>query len=237
MKVLLDTNIIIHREANRVVEHDIGQLFNWVDKLHYEKYIHPITISEIDNYQNKQVVATFSIKLDSYNKIKHQLPFSENVQSVSNEFDVNDNDINDTHLLNEIYENRIDLLITQDKKIHAKADRLGISDKVFKIQSFLEQVTSENPELVQYNILAVKKADFAEVDINDTFFDSFREDYDEFDDWFKSKFDKVCYVCYSDNNLTAFLYIKVEDETENYSEIKPISDKKKKTENWYAKSN
>src|SRR5690606_34851936 len=134
MKVLLDTNIIIHREANKVIEHDIGQLFNWIDKLHYEKYIHPITISEIDSYQNKQVVATFSIKLDSYNKIKHQLPLSKNVQVVSDELDLNINDINDTHLLNEIYEGRIDILITQDKKIHTKAIKLGISNQVFKIQ-------------------------------------------------------------------------------------------------------
>ncbi|MEE1961211.1 PIN domain-containing protein [Allomuricauda taeanensis] len=228
MKVLLDTNIIIHRETSKVIEHDIGQLFNWIDKLHYEKYIHPITISEIESYQDKQVVETFSIKLDSYNRIKHQLPLSEKIQNVSSEFDKNDNDINDTHLLNEIFEDRIDLLITQDKKIHLKAKELRISDKVFKIQSFLEKVTSENPELVQYNVLAVKKADFAEVNLTDNFFDSFREDYSEFDNWFKSKFDKVCYICYSDNNLTAFLYIKVEDETENYSEIKPVFPKKKR---------
>ena|SRR5690606_2824741 len=194
MKVLLDTNIIIHREANKIIEHDIGQLFNWIDKLHYEKYIHPITILEIETYQNKQVVETFSIKLDSYNHIRHQLPLSKKVKDVSAEFDSNDNDVNDTHLLNEIYEGRIDLLITQDKKIHLKAKKLGVSEKVFKIQSFLEKVTSENPELVQYNILAVKKADFAEVNLNDSFFDSFREDYNEFDNWFKSKFDKVCYV-------------------------------------------
>lgn len=228
MKVLLDTNIIIHREANRIVEHDIGQLFNWLDKLHYKKYIHPITITEIQNYQNKQVVATFNVKLDSYNLIKHPIQFLEKIQEVSNEFDVNDNDISDTHLLNEVYQGRIDLLISQDKKIHLKASKLGISNKVFKIQSFLEKVTSENPNLVEYNVLAVKKADFAEVDINDSFFDSFREDYDEFDDWFKSKFDKVCYVCYSDNNLTAFLYIKVEDKNENYSEIEPDFSRKKR---------
>lgn len=228
MKVLLDTNIIIHREANRVVEHDIGQLFNWLDKLHYEKYVHPITIAEIETYQNKQVVETFSIKLDSYNKIKHQLPFSNKINAVSSSFDVNDNDKNDTHLLNEIFENRIDYLITQDKKIHLKALQLGIAERVFKIQTFLEKVTSENPDLVQYKVLAVKKVEFAEVDLNDSFFDTFREDYEEFDSWFKSKFDKVCYVCYSDSNLTAFLYIKVEDETENYSEIQPPFAKKKR---------
>ena len=156
MKVLLDTNIIIHREANRIVQQDIGQLFNWLDKLHYEKYVHPITILEIKNYQDKQVVETFSVKLDSYHLIKHQLPFSENVQNISNEIDVNDNDINDTHLLNEVYEGRIDILITQDKKIHLKAHKLGISKKVFKIQSFLEKPTSENPDLVNYDVLAVK---------------------------------------------------------------------------------
>lgn len=228
MKILLDTNIIIHRESDRIIEHSIGQLFNWIDKLHYKKYIHPITVTEINAYKDKQVVDTFTIKLDSYNLIKRQIPFSENVQEVSKKIDVNQNDINDTHLLNEIYEERINLLITQDKKIHHKARLLGISDKVFKIQSFLEKATSENPELVDYDVLAVKKADFDEVDINDVFFDSFRQDYGEFNTWFRKKFDNVCYVCYSDNSLTAFLYIKVEDKNENYLDITPPFERKKR---------
>jgi predicted nucleic acid-binding protein len=228
MKILLDTNIIIHREAHRIVENDIGQLFNWIDKLHYEKFIHPITILEIERFQNRQVVETFTIKLDSYNQIKHRLTFSPVVQKVSDEIDININDINDSHLLNEIYEGRIDILISQDKKIHLKAHKLGISDKVFNIQSFLEKCTSENPDLVDYKILAVKKVDFAEVNINDSFFDSFRQDYTRFNSWFKSKFDKVCYVCFSENNLTAFLYVKVEDENENYSDIIPSFSRKKR---------
>jgi hypothetical protein len=37
-----------------------------------------------------------------------------------------------------------------------------------------------------------------------------------------------CYVCYSDNNLTAFLFIKIENEDENYSEINPAFAKKKR---------
>jgi len=229
MKVLLDTNIIIHREANRIVNYDIGQLYNWIDKLHLEKFVHPITVSEIGNYKDVKTVETFSVKLESYNKIKRSLTFSETVQEVSTKIDVNENDINDTHLLNEIYEGRIDILITQDKKIHTKALLLDISDKVFKIQSFLEKVTSENPELVDYNVLAVNKSDFEEIDIKNAFFDSFREDYDEFDKWFLKKFDNVCYVCHSDDNLTAFLYIKVEEAgSESYAEIAPIFSQKKR---------
>jgi len=228
MKVLLDTNIIIHREANRIIEQDIGQLFNWIDKLHFEKIIHPITISEIEKYKNEQVVETFVVKLDSYNKIKHLLPIGVEVQKVSNKIDVNENDKNDTHLLNEVYEGRVDYLITQDKKIHHKAKLLGIKNKVFKIESFLEKVTSENPELVDYSVLAVKKADFAEVNIKDTFFNTFREDYKEFDKWFLKKSDNVCYVCYNDEQLVAFLYIKIENENENYTEIEPVFKRKKR---------
>jgi hypothetical protein len=37
MRVLLDTNILIHREAATVVRADIGKLFFWLDKLKYEK--------------------------------------------------------------------------------------------------------------------------------------------------------------------------------------------------------
>lgn len=228
MKVLLDTNIIIHREANKIYNQEIGQLFNWLDRLKYTKYIHPLTVDEINKYKDKGALDTMNIKIESYNKIKHSAPLGEKILEVSSKIDNGDNDINDTQLLNEVYEERVDLLISEDKKIHTKANLLGISDKVFKIQSFLEKVTAENPELVNYKVLAVKKVDFAEVKIEDHFFDSFREDYAEFDKWFNKKSDEPCYVCYSDNSLTAFLFIKIEDENENYSEITPILSKKKR---------
>tara|TARA_R110002012_G_scaffold292278_1_gene487417 strand:+ start:1795 stop:3315 length:1521 start_codon:yes stop_codon:yes gene_type:complete len=228
MRVLLDTNIIIHREANRIIQQDIGQLYKWLDNLHYKKLVHPITLSEIERYKNSQVVETFSIKLDSYNQIKHTLPLGLKIKEVSKKIDVNKNDKNDTELLNEVFEERVDYLISQDKKIHTKAKLLGIENRVFKIESFLEKVTSENPELVDYSVLAVKKADFAEVDISDQFFDSFKQDYQEFEKWFRKKSDNVCYVCYNNKELAAFLYIKVEDEKEDYSQIKPNFKRKKR---------
>lgn len=228
MKVLLDTNIVIHREANKIYNLDIGQLFHWLDKLKYSKYIHPLTIEELNRYKDSDVLNTMNIKIESYNKIKHAAPLGEKIQNISKQIDKINNDINDTQLLNEVFENRVDILISEDKKIHTKANLLGISEKVFKIQTFLEKVTAENPELVDYKVLAVKKMDFAEVDLRDSFFDSFRTDYNEFDNWFNRKSDESCYVCFSDNILTAFLFIKIENVEENYSEITPVFLKKKR---------
>lgn len=228
MKILLDTNIIIHREANKIYKPEIGQLFKWIDNLKYSKYIHPLTVEELKRYQDPNALDTMSIKIESYNLLKHQAPLGEEILKISKRVDNQENDINDTQILNEVYEGRVDILISEDKKIHTKANLLGISNRVFRIQTFLEKVISENPELIDYKVLAVKRVDFADVDIKDEFFDSFREDYAEFDNWFNKKSDDICYVCFSEGNLTAFLFIKTEGINENYTEINPVFEKKKR---------
>ncbi|SEN61157.1 hypothetical protein SAMN05444671_1940 [Flavobacterium sp. CF108] len=228
MKVLLDTNIIIHREANKIYKPEIGQLFKWIDNLKYSKYIHPLTVEELERYKDPKALHTMSVKIESYNLLKHQAPLGEEILKISKRVDNQENDINDTQILNEVYEGRVDILISEDKKIHTKANLLGISDKVFRIQTFLEKVISENPELIDYKVLAVKRVDFGDVDIKDEFFDTFREDYVEFNNWFNKKSDDTCYVCFSEGNLTAFLFIKTEGINENYAEINPVFEKKKR---------
>ena len=228
MKILLDTNIIIHREANKIYKPEIGELFKWIDNLKYSKYIHPLTVEELERYKDPKALDTMSIKIKSYNLLKHQAPLGEEIRKVSKSIDNQDNDINDTQILNEVYEGRVDILISEDKKIHKKASLLGIEDKVYKIESFLEKVTAENPDLVNYKVLAVKTVDFADVDMKDSFFDSFRDDYLEFDTWFNDKSEESCYVCNSDGNLTAFLFVKIESEKENYSNILPVFQPKKR---------
>jgi hypothetical protein len=228
MKILLDTNIIIHREASKVVNTDIGILFNWLDKLKHSKYIHPITIEELNRNTDPKTVATMNIKIESYNVIKNPAPLNNAIKAVGNKIDITPNDINDTIILNEVFCDRVDILISEDKKIHTKAHLLGISNRVFKIEQYLEKITAENPDLVNYKVLAVKKIDFAQVKIEDTFFDSFREDYKGFDRWYNKKADDISYACYHNEILSAFLYIKIEDEEENYSDITPAFKKKKR---------
>jgi len=229
MKVLLDTNIIIHREANKIYNLEIGQLFNWIDKLKYDKYIHPLTIEELNRYKDSESLKTMNIKIESYNQLKHQAPLGDAIRELSHYLDDEPNDFNDTQILNEVYENRVDILISEDKNIHVKAKLLDIEDRVFRIQTFLEKATAENPELIKHKVLAVKRVDFADVDLKDHFFDSFRNDYAEFDKWFNSKAEQPCYVCYSDSQLIAFLFVKIEKTgEESYSEITPVFKPKKR---------
>ena len=70
MRILLDTNVVIHRENKRVSNYSIGHLFRWIDKLKYDKVIHPYTISEIQKYRDPETQETISVKLESYDVIK-----------------------------------------------------------------------------------------------------------------------------------------------------------------------
>lgn len=220
MRVLLDTNIIVHREASKVYNKDIGLLFNWLDKLHYEKCVHPVTIEEIKTYKDSDVVDTMKIKLENYNVLK---TVSQDLTQIAHlrTHDKNSNDSNDTTILNELLNNRVNFLITEDKGLHRKAKYLGIEERVYKIDSFIEKLVFENPGLTEYKVLSVKKEYFGNINLNDSFFDSFKEDYAEFESWFNSKADKESYVCLIGGEVKAFLFLKVETESENYNDITP----------------
>lgn len=146
MRVLLDTNIIIHREASTVIRPDIGTLFNWLDRLHFTKCIHPLTIQEIRKHKDPKVVSTFEIKLKSYEELRTLAPESPEIEAIRKR-DADDNSKNDTTLIKEVFARRVNALITEDRNLHEKAHLLGIDDYIFTIDGFLEKVTAENPDL------------------------------------------------------------------------------------------
>jgi predicted nucleic acid-binding protein len=221
MKVLLDTNIIIHREASTVIREEIDILFNWLDRLHCAKCIHPLSIAEVRKHKDPKVVETFDIKLKSYVELKTEAPESKEIQALRQN-DKNERDRNDTSLIKEVFAKRVDALITEDRDIHHKAKLLGLADRVFTIDDFLEKVTAEHPDLTSYKILAVKKDHFGNINLNDHFFDSFKRDYAGFAEWFNRKADETAYVCKSETKeLLAFLYVKLEEEREPYPDVTP----------------
>src|SRR5689334_9672947 len=116
MRALLDTNIIIHREANKVQHEDIGTLFFWLDKLKVDKCIHPVTASELAKFKDKQANRVMSLKMESYQVLKTTAPFDQLMQMVSDSYDKHENDYNDSLILNELYAGRVDFLITEDNK-------------------------------------------------------------------------------------------------------------------------
>ncbi|MBN2251871.1 MAG: hypothetical protein JW724_07345 [Candidatus Altiarchaeota archaeon] len=227
MKVLLDTNIIIHRETINPSNEDIGELFRWLDRLKYEKCVHNVTIAEVNKNRNEEARKAFTIKLKSYYVLPTEAPIGVEISAMS-EKDAAESDKNDTSLLNEAFSGRVDYLITEDRGIHEKALILGIEDRVFTIENFIEKVSSENPDWADYKVLSVKKEYFGNINLKDEFFDSLKKAYVDFEKWFNKKANELAYVCTADKRIVAFLYLKVEDESEPYPDITPAFRKKKR---------
>lgn len=222
MRVLLDTNVLIHREARTVVRDDIGTLFRWLDDLKYQKLIHPDSVTEVKKHADPEVVRTLGVKLGSYRVLKTRAPDTPAVSQLRTE-DRTPNDAIDTALLAEVAADRVDVLLTEDRGIHRKAARLGLAGRVFTIDAFLEKVTAENPSLADYKVLSVRKVHFGDLNVHDSFFDSFRQDYPGFDAWFNRKADEVAYACIADaGGIIAFLYLKREGPEEDYTDISPM---------------
>lgn len=53
---------------------------------------------------------------------------------------------------------------------------------------------------------------FQEIDLSDHFFDSLKQDYQEFTTWFAKKDHEFAYVLYCDSTLSGFMYLKQENE-------------------------
>jgi len=228
MKILLDTNIVIHREAPAAVDEDIGVLFRWIDNLHHAKYIHSVTAEELRKHADPKVRKSLEAKLANYNILKTVAPMADQVRRLSAKLDKNERDRNDTLIINELYSGRVDALITEDKKLAHKASLLGISDLVYTIDAFLEKVTTENPTLTDYKVLSVRKQYFGNLDISDGFFTSFKKDYPGYAKWFNKKADEEVYVCLSGGKPLALLYLKAESKDEDYSDIDPPLPRKRR---------
>lgn len=229
MKALLDTNIIIHRENTQATNYSIGLLFYWLDRLHYDKCIHPLTILELRKFKNLNMQHLYDAKLGAYTELKTIAQQTIDFKAKLKDLPKTQNDAIDNQLLCEVYCGRVDLLITEDRRMRNKAVSLGIDDRVYSINAFITKMTAENPGLMNYKMLSVKREYFENIDVSNSFFDSFRASYSKFDDWFARKSNEEAYICKNDNgDILGFLYLKVEYPDENYSDIIPAFIPKKR---------
>lgn len=227
-KVLFDTNIIIRRESSNNVDMEVIKLFRWVDKKWLIKYIHPETKRELENYEDYIIRETLIKKLSAYYVVKVNDFENEFYKEIIAQYKTDENSIVDNKMLLQVVNNTVDLLITDDKAILRKAQNLYLSDRVLSTKDFLNLMEENYPEGIEYNVLSIKKVEIGSLNIYDNFFNSLKEDYPGFDKWFKGKATDNAYIFEKENQLKAFLYLKIENETEDYSDIEPVFSRKKR---------
>lgn len=125
-------------------------------------------------------------------------------------------------ILYSLYSRKYDYLITNDAKLLSCCKAIFCNNRLISLgqaQSLLDRSFAP----IRYDVLKVVNKKFGELDINDPFFDSLKDDYPEFSKWFVKKSGSDAYVFLDESGkLRAFLYLKIEGRGEDYSDINPI---------------
>lgn len=223
--VLLDTNIMIRRESSNNYSFEIASLFNWFDKLNINKFYHNRTKNELENYSDVKLRNAILAKLGAYNLLpSFDCSVDEHFQKTTSRYSLDSNGIVDNALLLEVYNYNVDFLLTNDQLMLRKAEELFIRDRVLTSDELMVIFENLYPKNIEYKMLSVKLKRFADINLDDHFFDTLREDYEgiKFDNWFKRKYNEQAYIFEDNVGIRGFLYLKIENEDENYSDINPI---------------
>ena len=58
-----------------------------------------------------------------------------------------------------------------------------------------------------------------DLDINDRFFDSLKNEYEDFIIWFNNHLDRKAYITFRDKKITSILILKIEEKSEDYNDF------------------
>jgi len=229
-RVLLDTNIIVERESSNNYSKEVSLLFSWFDRLNCVKMIHPRTREELSNYKDENIKKMMLSKLNSYIEIVPNLEKNESFDEVCQNYSQDSNSLIDNEILLQVYNGRVDYLVTEDKLILHKARDLYIKENVLSPNELLQVLEDQNPKLIDYDVLSVRLVKIGSIDVNSSFFDSLREDYNgaAFNAWFQRKSEESAYVFENNSGIQGFLYLKTEDENEKYPYFEPTLSSKKR---------
>jgi ribosomal protein S18 acetylase RimI-like enzyme len=223
VKFLIDTNVLIPLEPTgpehmeRMMEPALA-LLRAIEESGDQLFIHPATTADLGRDLNHERRRLRELLLQKYLPLPHPPPIPESWRESLRSPPHGSNDWVDHQLLAALHANAVSILVTEDRGIHRKAERVGLKHRVATIGDALALILGLNARFVQPPP-AVQFTHAHDVDIEDPFFDSLRGDYPGFDSWFRrcQEAHRRCWVVRAEGHrLAALCLIKDEDEKDAF---------------------
>jgi len=215
MRILIDTNIFIYRENYHVIPSNLQSLLKTLNDLIVQILVHPLSVHEIEKDRNHERRKISLSKIKTYPLLDNPPSFKNNQQFLTFVGQTNNaHERVDNNLLYCVYKNAVDFLLTEDRAIHRKSERVGISDRVFDIDEALEYFKRQLSVEKVPKPPALKYVPVHNLDLNDPIFTSLKVEYPEFIDWWGkiSREGRKAWVYFKGDRLGAILIYKIEDE-------------------------
>ncbi|MDQ0477097.1 hypothetical protein QF004_001619 [Chryseobacterium sp. MDT2-18] len=215
MRILIDTNILINLEANKVINKKFAHFYRLAISNNCKIIYHPLAIpSDLINDKNEERKKITQSKLQKYEKLENYASTPESFhQTIGAK---KENDKIDNSQLFQLHKKYVDFFITEDNGIHQKAKGINLQNKVLKVSEILLRLEElftikipTHPILKEHSIREIEHK------FDDVFFDSLREDYGKefFNSWLTKCAEKnrKCYTLQVENELRAILIYNIEN--------------------------
>jgi ribosomal protein S18 acetylase RimI-like enzyme len=199
---LIDTNVFIGLEDDKEVSEEIASFLALANKHNVGVFVHEAARDDIARDSDTKRRSISLSKVSKFQILKKVRGLTE--EDLARRYGElsKPNDIVDATLLNALDIGAADFLITEDRKLHARARRHAphISDRILFIADAAALLLSTY-EPVQVPFRYVEELEANEIPLTDNIFDSLRDGYPGFDVWWRDKCVKrhrKCWVVYDD---------------------------------------
>ncbi|MGL4637373.1 MAG: GNAT family N-acetyltransferase [Beijerinckiaceae bacterium] len=219
---LIDTNILIGLEDNRTVEPAYATFSQLAAKHKVDIFVHEAARDDIARDKDSKRRAISLSKIKKYRILgkRHGLTKSD----LETEFGTlrKENDVVDATLLHALTIDAADFLVTQDQGIHDRAQKhsADLARRVLFVGD-ATQLLTQTYEPKQVPIRHVAEVEAHTINHEDDFFDSLRDGYDDFNNWWKQKCvgeRRPCWVVYENDKL-AGLIVRKDESAKNTDAI------------------
>lgn len=211
---LIDTNVFIGLEDGREVAPNFASLLNLTAKHGIGVYIHEAARDDIGRDRNDERRRVSLSKVDKFQVISSVRGLTEDQLAAKFGPLSKPNDVVDATLLHALSIGVADFLVTEDAGLHSRARRYApeLARRVlFVADAGLLLRTTYEP--IDVPIRFVEEVDANSIPLDETIFDSLREGYDEFDDWWREKCvreQRKCWIVIDEGALAGILVRKEE---------------------------
>lgn len=213
---LLDTNAFIPAEPYKAeAEEPVSRLIAKCSEHGHRVVVHPANVDDLSRAKDAPMRAQKLAALKKYPRLVES-PISDDLVRRAGASPEGSNDHRDLRLLAAVDSGAATYLVTEDVRLRKRAGRAGMGSSIATVAEALDLLAKLHPDdavppptvdlITSYN-----------VDFHQDIFDSLREDYPEFDDWFKKKVasdarGRRCWVVVdADGRYDAIAIVKVED--------------------------
>lgn len=214
MNILIDTNILIPLEDTaRLLDPSLAQMCRLADANSHVLYIHPSQREDINRDRDEGRKRIVLSRIKQYQTIPAPPQLSDAELQEYGWKQEKDNDRIDNLLLHALCRGAAHFLVTNDKGIHRKARQAQVQEQVHYLEQFLAFLESEVGEQAPPPY-GIQERYLHEFSVQQPFFDSLREGYDGFNEWYLGAAQSQRKAwCISDNDTVKAICIHKTEDT------------------------